>query len=176
MSAIEAAKAHDMVLLALHGCCFHKRLNFVADPEETAMLHREGVASVRSRVICEGRSTRTRHSAAGYTGVTRKTNSDMFEARARVTSDKKRRGSAAYTFLGTFATAEEAAHAYDTFVLAHRGQFAVTNFMYSEQERSAVATDPLEDAERFLSEEIPQAVPQATPQAPGEETDLSDDE
>lgn len=168
MSAVDAAKAHDMVLMALHGCCFHKRLNFTAEPEEAAVLHAEGVASVRSRVIRDGRFTRTRQSMSGYTGVTQKGGSDMFEARARVTSNKKRSGSAAYTFLGTFATAEEAARAYDTYVLAHRGHLAVTNFVYSEEERLAGATDPLEDVERFLSED--------KPQEPSEETVLSDDE
>lgn len=62
------------------------------------------------------------NNTSGYKGVTRN-NGKLRPWKASITVDDKTK------FIGTFATAEEAARAYDEAALAHWGEYAKTNAM-----------------------------------------------
>lgn len=177
-TAAEAATAHDRVVLALYGCAAHKNLNFPADHHEAEVLYAEGAASVRARVMRDGRLAALNVSSSGFIGVSRKR--DGFEARCHVGNHAMKR----YSYLGTFGDAEEAARAYDLCALAHRGAMAVTNFEYTSEERSAYERAP--PAEQRAQQRAERAQRRAEPRAElpvvmhgvpsGDETDLSDSE
>jgi AP2-like factor (ANT lineage) len=187
-SPTEAAMAHDRVVLALYGCAAHKSLNFTFDREAAELLYAEGAASVRARVMRDGRLTAPSASSSGFIGVSQKKGEDVYEARCRVGNQKTKR----YSYLGRFCTAADAARAYDAYALAHRGALTVTNFTYSEQERSAYGRDPPAETlaeprakPRAKPRAEPRAKPRAEPRAEGpvmsaaprgDETDLSDSE
>jgi hypothetical protein len=70
----------------------------------------------------------TRRNKTGYRGVKQK--GSRYAAHIRVKSGVEKE------YLGTFATAEEAARAYDKTALEHYGEFAVLNFPREDNERN----------------------------------------
>jgi hypothetical protein len=170
-SSAEAAMAHDRVILALYGCAGHRSLNFSFDQEEAERLYAEGAASVRSRVIRDGRFAALNVSSSGFIGVSQKPDGG-FEARCHVGNHAAKR----YQYLGMYETAEAAARAYDACALAHRGALAVTNFEHSEEERRSYARAPPAEPRAAPRAERRAEPPVKCAEPRGDETELSDSE
>ncbi|CAM0872921.1 unnamed protein product [Alopecurus aequalis] len=130
-----AARAYDVAALKYWGANatinFPKE-NYVREIEEMQNMSRqEVVASLRRK------SSGFSRGASMYRGVTRHHQHGRWQARiGRVAGNKD-------LYLGTFATEEEAAEAYDIAALKFRGDNAVTNFEPSRYNLEAIAHSDL---------------------------------
>ncbi|XP_010922928.1 ethylene-responsive transcription factor WRI1 isoform X1 [Elaeis guineensis] len=120
---LDAARAHDLAALKLWGP--ETILNFPVEmyreeyKEMQTMSKEEVLASVRRRSNGFARGT------SKYRGVARHHKNGRWEARLSQDVGCK------YIYLGTYATQEEAAQAYDLAALVHKGPNIVTNFASS---------------------------------------------
>uniref|UniRef100_A0ACD5YMR2 Uncharacterized protein n=1 Tax=Avena sativa TaxID=4498 RepID=A0ACD5YMR2_AVESA len=126
-----AARAYDLAALKYWGAnatINFPRENYIREIEEMQNMSRqELVASLRRK------SSGFSRGASVYRGVTRHHQHGRWQARiGRVAGNKD-------LYLGTFATQEEAAEAYDIAALKFRGENAVTNFEPSRYNLEAIA-------------------------------------
>ncbi|XBH85317.1 hypothetical protein VPH35_073262 [Triticum aestivum] len=158
-----AARAYDLAALKYWGVNattnFPKE-NYIRELEEMQNMSRqELVASLRRK------SSGFSRGASVYRGVTRHHQHGRWQARiGRVAGNKD-------LYLGTFATEEEAAEAYDIAALKFRGDNAVTNFEPSRYNLEAIARSDLPVNGRRMSSHKPAAAP--APEAQGEITFVS---
>ncbi|VAH90159.1 unnamed protein product [Triticum turgidum subsp. durum] len=158
-----AARAYDLAALKYWGVNattnFPKE-NYIRELEEMQNMSRhELVASLRRK------SSGFSRGASVYRGVTRHHQHGRWQARiGRVAGNKD-------LYLGTFATEEEAAEAYDIAALKFRGDNAVTNFEPSRYNLEAIACSDLPVNGRRMSSHKPTAA--AAPEAQGEITFVS---
>ncbi|XP_047072575.1 AP2-like ethylene-responsive transcription factor AIL7 [Lolium rigidum] len=130
-----AARAYDIAALKYWGANaiinFPKE-NYIKEIEEMQNISRlELVASLRRK------SSGFSRGASIYRGVTRHHQHGRWQARiGRVAGNKD-------LYLGTFATEEEAAEAYDIAAIKFRGDNAVTNFQASRYNLEAIARSDL---------------------------------
>ncbi|KAI3462139.1 hypothetical protein Pfo_018802 [Paulownia fortunei] len=131
----KAARAYDLAALKYWGPTATTNFpisNYTKEVEE--MKHgtkQEFIASLRRK------SSGFSRGASIYRGVTRHHQQGRWQARiGRVAGNKD-------LYLGTFATEEEAAEAYDIAAIKFRGVNAVTNFEMSRYDVEAIAKSPL---------------------------------
>ncbi|KAE8785837.1 AP2-like ethylene-responsive transcription factor AIL5 [Hordeum vulgare] len=147
-----AARAYDLAALKYWGSNattnFPKE-NYIRELEEMQNMSRqELVASLRRK------SSGFSRGASVYRGVTRHHQHGRWQARiGRVAGNKD-------LYLGTFATEEEAAEAYDIAALKFRGDNAVTNFEPSRYNLEAIACSDLPVNGRRMSSHKPAAAPE----------------
>ncbi|XP_062211039.1 AP2-like ethylene-responsive transcription factor AIL7 [Phragmites australis] len=127
----KAARAYDLAALKYWGAnatTNFPRENYIREIEEMQNMSRQDVvASLRRK------SSGFSRGASIYRGVTRHHQHGRWQARiGRVAGNKD-------LYLGTFATEEEAAEAYDIAALKFRGDNAVTNFEPSRYNLEAIA-------------------------------------
>ncbi|KAL6902253.1 hypothetical protein ACP4OV_005129 [Aristida adscensionis] len=142
----KAARAYDIAALKYWGANATINLpreNYTREIEEMQhMTRQEVVASLRRK------SNGFSRGASIYRGVTRHHQHGRWQARiGRVAGNKD-------LYLGTFATEEEAAEAYDIAALKFRGENAVTNFNPSRYDLEAIARGnlPIRDPGRRLNQ------------------------
>ncbi|XP_009416442.2 AP2-like ethylene-responsive transcription factor AIL7 [Musa acuminata AAA Group] len=131
----KAARAYDLAALKYWGptaatnfpvCIYSKEIE-----EMKCLTKQEFIASIRRR------SSGFSRGASIYRGVTRHHQHGRWQARiGRVAGNKD-------LYLGTFATEEEAAEAYDVAAIKFRGPNAVTNFELSRYDMDAIANTDL---------------------------------
>ncbi|THU64480.1 hypothetical protein C4D60_Mb01t26900 [Musa balbisiana] len=131
----KAARAYDLAALKYWGptaatnfpvCSYSKEIE-----EMKCLTKQEFIASIRRR------SSGFSRGASIYRGVTRHHQHGRWQARiGRVAGNKD-------LYLGTFATEEEAAEAYDVAAIKFRGPNAVTNFELSRYDMDAIANTDL---------------------------------
>ncbi|WOL11792.1 AP2-like ethylene-responsive transcription factor AIL7 [Canna indica] len=131
----KAGRAYDLAALKYWGpsattnfpvCNYSKEIE-----EMKCMTKQEFIASIRRK------SSGFSRGASIYRGVTRHHQHGRWQARiGRVAGNKD-------LYLGTFATEEEAAEAYDVAAIKFRGANAVTNFELSRYDVEAIATTDL---------------------------------
>ncbi|CAL9082719.1 unnamed protein product, partial [Musa acuminata var. zebrina] len=131
----KAARAYDLAALKYWGptaatnfpvCIYSKEIE-----EMKSLTKQEFIASIRRR------SSGFSRGASIYRGVTRHHQHGRWQARiGRVAGNKD-------LYLGTFATEEEAAEAYDVAAIKFRGPNAVTNFELSRYDMDAIANTDL---------------------------------
>nr|XP_009416442.1 PREDICTED: AP2-like ethylene-responsive transcription factor AIL7 [Musa acuminata subsp. malaccensis] len=131
----KAARAYDLAALKYWGptaatnfpvCIYSKEIE-----EMKCLTKQEFIASIRRR------SSGFSRGASIYRGVTRHHQHGRWQARiGRVAGNKD-------LYLGTFATEEEAAEAYDVAAIKFRGPNAVTNFELSRYDMDAIANTEL---------------------------------
>ncbi|KAL6523642.1 hypothetical protein OROGR_017245 [Orobanche gracilis] len=131
----KAARAYDLAALKYWGTSATTNFpisNYAKEIEE--MKHstkQEFIASLRRK------SSGFSRGASIYRGVTRHHQQGRWQARiGRVAGNKD-------LYLGTFATEEEAAEAYDIAAIKFRGINAVTNFEMNRYDVEAIAESPL---------------------------------
>ncbi|KAH6823443.1 AINTEGUMENTA-like 6 [Perilla frutescens var. hirtella] len=131
----KAARSYDLAALKYWGSTATTNFpisNYSKELEE--MKHatkQEFIASLRRK------SSGFSRGASIYRGVTRHHQQGRWQARiGRVAGNKD-------LYLGTFATEEEAAEAYDIAAIKFRGVNAVTNFVMNRYDVEAIATSPL---------------------------------
>ncbi|KAL6548088.1 hypothetical protein OROHE_009150 [Orobanche hederae] len=131
----KAARAYDLAALKYWGSSATTNFpisNYTKEIEE--MKHatkQEFIASLRRK------SSGFSRGASIYRGVTRHHQQGRWQARiGRVAGNKD-------LYLGTFATEEEAAEAYDIAAIKFRGINAVTNFEMNRYDVEAIAESPL---------------------------------
>ncbi|KQK21962.1 hypothetical protein BRADI_1g64240v3 [Brachypodium distachyon] len=127
----QAARAYDLAALKYWGANattnFPKESYIREIKEMQSMSRHDLVASLRRK------SSGFSRGASMYRGVTRHHHHGRWQARiGRVAGNKD-------LYLGTFATQEEAAEAYDIAALKFRGENAVTNFESSRYNLEAIA-------------------------------------
>ncbi|GER34509.1 AP2-like ethylene-responsive transcription factor [Striga asiatica] len=131
----KAARAYDLAALKYWGSSATTNFpvaNYAKEMEEMKDATRqEFIASLRRK------SSGFSRGASIYRGVTRHHQQGRWQARiGRVAGNKD-------LYLGTFATEEEAAEAYDIAAIKFRGTNAVTNFEMSRYDVEAIANSPL---------------------------------
>ncbi|KAF3322656.1 AP2-like ethylene-responsive transcription factor AIL7 [Carex littledalei] len=138
----KAARAYDLVAIKYWGVSAVTNFpieNYAMEIEEMqTMTKQEFVASIRRK------SSGFSRGASIYRGVTRHHQHGRWQARiGRVAGNKD-------LYLGTFASEEEAAEAYDVAAIKFRGTNAVTNFELSRYDLDAIASSdlPIGAAER----------------------------
>ncbi|XP_020593224.1 AP2-like ethylene-responsive transcription factor AIL7 [Phalaenopsis equestris] len=130
-----AARTYDLAALKYWGLAATTNFpvkNYCTEMEEMQSLTKpEFIASLRRK------SSGFSRGASIYRGVTRHHQHGRWQARiGRVTGNKD-------LYLGTFATEEEAAEAYDVAAIKFRGANAVTNFEFSRYNLEAIANSEL---------------------------------
>ncbi|KAL0461445.1 UNVERIFIED_CONTAM: AP2-like ethylene-responsive transcription factor AIL6 [Sesamum latifolium] len=131
----KAARAYDLAALKYWGPTATTNFpisNYSKELEEMKhVTKQEFIASLRRK------SSGFSRGASIYRGVTRHHQQGRWQARiGRVAGNKD-------LYLGTFATEEEAAEAYDIAAIKFRGVNAVTNFEMSRYDVEAIAKSPL---------------------------------
>ncbi|KAK1323499.1 AP2-like ethylene-responsive transcription factor AIL6 [Acorus calamus] len=131
----KAARAYDLAALKYWGLTATTNFpasNYSKEIEEMKhMTRQEFIAALRRR------SSGFSRGASIYRGVTRHHQQGRWQARiGRVAGNKD-------LYLGTFATEEEAAEAYDIAAIKFRGVNAVTNFEVSRYNMEAIANTEL---------------------------------
>ncbi|XP_051117720.1 AP2-like ethylene-responsive transcription factor AIL6 isoform X2 [Andrographis paniculata] len=131
----KAARAYDLAALKYWGPTATTNFpisNYTKEMEEMKnVTKQEFIASLRRK------SSGFSRGASIYRGVTRHHQQGRWQARiGRVAGNKD-------LYLGTFATEEEAAEAYDIAAIKFRGLNAVTNFEMSRYDIEAIAKSPL---------------------------------
>ncbi|KAJ8484419.1 hypothetical protein OPV22_016904 [Ensete ventricosum] len=115
-----AARAYDLAALKYWG--HNTVLNFPMSTYQEELEKMEGQSKEEYIGSLRRRSSGFSRGVSRYRGVARHHHSGKWEARlGRVFGNK-------YLYLGTYATQEEAAAAYDMAAIEHRGLSAVTNF------------------------------------------------
>ncbi|KAJ4825332.1 hypothetical protein Tsubulata_002669 [Turnera subulata] len=131
----KAARAYDLAALKYWGCSAttnYPVTNYTKELEEMKYVSKqEFIASLRRK------SSGFSRGASIYRGVTRHHQQGRWQARiGRVAGNKD-------LYLGTFATEEEAAEAYDIAAIKFRGMNAVTNFEMSRYDVEAIMKSSL---------------------------------
>ncbi|XP_051140228.1 AP2-like ethylene-responsive transcription factor AIL7 [Andrographis paniculata] len=131
----KAARAYDLAALKYWGASATTNFPIANYPKELEemknMTKQEFIASLRRK------SSGFSRGASIYRGVTRHHQQGRWQARiGRVAGNKD-------LYLGTFATEEEAAEAYDIAAIKFRGINAVTNFEMNRYDIEAIARSPL---------------------------------
>ncbi|EPS67992.1 hypothetical protein M569_06780, partial [Genlisea aurea] len=131
----KAARAYDLAALKYWGPTATTNFpasNYAKELEEMkGVTRQEFIASLRRK------SSGFSRGASIYRGVTRHHQQGRWQARiGRVAGNKD-------LYLGTFATEEEAAEAYDIAAIKFRGVNAVTNFEMNRYDVEAIAKSPL---------------------------------
>ncbi|KAL4278995.1 hypothetical protein GQ457_03G042610 [Hibiscus cannabinus] len=120
--ADEEAAAHAYDLAALKYWGHETLLNFPLSTYENELKEMEGQSREEYIGSLRRKSSGFARGVSKYRGVARHHHNGRWEARiGRVFGNK-------YLYLGTYATQEEAAMAYDMAAIEHRGPNAVTNF------------------------------------------------
>ncbi|KAK9697471.1 hypothetical protein RND81_08G039600 [Saponaria officinalis] len=115
-----AARAYDLAALKYWGK--ETTLNFPVSNYEKELQEMEGIDRGEYIGSLRRKSSGFSRGVSKYRGVARHHHNGRWEARiGRVNGNK-------YLYLGTYATQEEAATAYDMAAIEHRGPNAVTNF------------------------------------------------